>query len=150
MRYDHTQRAPLHLLLDVPAAACFAMAWLLRDQPPAPLFLLPTAGLFLLLAYMFRYLRIFDEGQSLVVRYGPIPLFGTRIPYHKITQVAADRTRFIDGWGIHWVPGRGTTFNLWGFDCVRIEMGSKTVRLGTDDPDGLCEFIREQVAPQGD
>ena len=47
--------------------------------------------------------------------YGPLPVFSESIRYSDITLVEYDRSGVIDGWGIHWVPGRRTTRNLWGF-----------------------------------
>jgi hypothetical protein len=51
----------------------------------------------------------------------------------------------MDGWGIHYVPFRGWTYNLWGFDCVVLQLGSKTVRIGTDDADNLLAFLERQI-----
>ena len=48
-----------------------------------------------------------------------------------MTAVEAGRSSLIDGWGIHWIPGRGWTYNLWGFGCVVIQQGKKTTRVGT-------------------
>jgi hypothetical protein len=56
------------------------------------------------------------------------------------------RTNLRDGWGIHYFPGRGSTWNLWGFDCVVLRLGgSKTLRVGTDDPEGLAAFLADRV-----
>ena len=58
-----------------------------------------------------------------------------------------DRSNVIDGWGIHWVPGRGWTYNLWGFDCVRLTLaGGRTIRVGTDDPRSLAQFVQTRIA----
>jgi len=56
-----------------------------------------------------------------------------------------DRTRFIDGWGIHWIPWRGWTYNLWGFRCVRLKHLGRTIRIGTDDPEGLRDYLADRV-----
>ena len=59
--------------------------------------------------------------------------------------VKAARSDALDGWGIHWILGRGVIYNVWGFDCVRIQMGKKIVRVGTDDVEGLLSFLRTKV-----
>ena len=51
----------------------------------------------------------------------------------------------IDGLGIHYVPFRGWTYNLWGFDCVVLELGKKTLRIGSNDADGLLTFLRSRI-----
>jgi hypothetical protein len=80
--------------------------------------------------------------SDLALRFGPVPLLGKRIPYAQIRGVRAARSKLFDGWGIHWVPGRGWTFNLWGFDCVEVDMqNGKTLRIGTDDVDGLVGHL---------
>ncbi len=81
----------------------------------------------------------------MAVHSGPLPVFKTKIPYSSITAVKAARSSILDGWGIHWLPGRGVIYNVWGFDCVRITVGKKTVRIGTDDVDGLTEYLRARI-----
>jgi hypothetical protein len=93
----------------------------------------------------FRSLTIRAEGDRLALRYGGVPLFFRRIPFAAITAVEPGRTALIDGWGIHYIPGRGWTYNLWGFDCVVVHLGVKTVRIGTDDPAGLLAFLRTRL-----
>jgi hypothetical protein len=63
-----------------------------------------------------------------------------------MTAVEQGQTSLIDGWGIHFIPLRGWTFNLWGFDCAKITLGSKVVRVGTDDAENLVTFLRERLA----
>ena len=98
------------------------------------------------LPFCFMHLRVRDEGDRLSVRFGPIGLFGRRIRYSAITAVEAGRSRFLDGWGVHWIWGRGWIYNLWGFDCAVIHLGRKTVRVGTDDVAGLVAFLQSKVS----
>ncbi|WP_347243957.1 hypothetical protein [Thermogutta sp.] len=81
-----------------------------------------------------------------MVQFGPIPLLRKRIPYEAITRVEKGRTSWLDGWGIHYRLGWGWTYNVWGFDCVRVFCGKKVYNLGTDDPDGLLAFLQSQIA----
>ena len=38
--------------------------------------------------------------------------------------------------------GRGWTYNIWGFACVKLKLGRKIIRVGTDDTDRLAKVIR--------
>ena len=46
---------------------------------------------------------------------------------------------------IHYFPGRGTTYNLWGFGCVKLWLGTKVIRVGSDDVENLVAFLRTKV-----
>jgi len=143
--YEHTQKAPLHWLLVPPALFLLWAAWLNRGQTPVVLFMLGVAGLLGTLAFCFQRLTIRDEGQWLAIRYGPLPVFRKRIPYADLTAVERDRTSWIDGWGIHWIPGRGCTYNLWGFACATLRVQGRIVRVGSDDADALVEFLKSKL-----
>jgi hypothetical protein len=143
--YDHTQRAPLHWLLYPPAVFLLAMGWLNRGQPVLAGTLFGAAILMLALAFCFQRLTIRDEGSWLAIRYGPLPVFRTRIPYADIASVELGNSSWIDGWGIHWIPGRGYTYNLWGFACAKLEVRGRTVRIGTDDAESLIAFLRTKL-----
>ena len=146
MRYQHTQRAPLHLILHTVAAVELVAAWVLRDEIVASQLLIIVAGLMIVVGLCCANLTVRDEGETLSVRFGPIPLFGKRLRYEDIDEVTAARSRWIDGWGIHYIPGRGWTYNLWGFDCAELRLGRRTIRIGTDDPQGLVAMMREKIA----
>ena len=143
--YHHTQRGPLYLITLAVAVVTLAMAWNLRADPAAFNSLLILAGVFFLVSLMFKHLTIRDEGEHLAVRYGPLPCFRRTISYVEISSADPDRTSWIDGWGIHWVPGRGYTYNLWGFSCVRLVTRGRVIRIGSDDVDHLVEFIRDRI-----
>jgi len=144
--YRHTQRAPLHFLLWLVALACVAGALLAEDVVAASVALAAAALLVAALALCFQSLTVRDGGQVLVIRFGPIPLFRRTVRYAEIRSVRSGRSALIDGWGIHWMPGRGWTWNLWGRDCVDLEFEHGTLRIGTDDLEGLLAFLRERVA----
>jgi hypothetical protein len=147
MTYDHTQRGYFHWLLYVLALTEGVIAWLIRGLPPefVSWLLGGVAALFFVLGLAFQQLRVYDGGDRLELRFGPLPLLRGSIRYDAITSVEPGRSALIDGWGIHWIPGRGYTYNLWGFDCVVVRQGRKTIRVGTDDVDGLLAFLRTKV-----
>jgi len=142
--YEHTQRGYWHFAFLLLAAVGWSLALLIPLPPPLPAFATALAALFALLGLSFMNLTIRDGGDRLLIRFGPIPLLRGSVRYDQITGAAEDRTNWLDGWGIHWVPGRGMTYNIWGFRCVRLQTGKRTIRLGTDDPEGLIAFLRRK------
>ena len=143
--YAHTQRAPLHLLLYPPAALLMALGWICRGEPIVLYTQLAAAAALLLTSFMFQHLTVRDAGERLVLRYGPLPVFGCKIRYADITAAEPSQSAWIDGWGIHWIPGRGTTYNLWGFACVKLEVRGKVIRIGTDDVERLTSFLGNKI-----
>lgn len=143
--YAHTQRGGLHWLLLGTALLCALCAFWLRGQGWPAWLLLVAAVVVTALAFCFTTLTVRDEGEALGVRFGPLPLFHQRVPYASIRSVEASRSRLVDGLGVHWVPGRGWTWNLWGFDCVLLDVQGKTMRIGTDDRENLVAFLEERL-----
>jgi hypothetical protein len=135
----------LSLLLLGAAAVLAMMAGRLPPQSPDRPGWLLGAVVIALVAFCFGTLTVRDVGEKLVVRFGPIPLFGKSIRYADLRHVEAARSTFWDGWGIHYCPGRGWIWNLWGFDCVRIQLQKRTIRIGTDDVAGLVEFLKTKL-----
>jgi hypothetical protein len=121
-------------------------AW--HEQRFAAWILLGCGGLMGILVFSFSELTVRDEGEALSIRFGPWPLWGRRIPYASIRDPRPARSRLIDGWGIHWAPGRGWTWNLWTFDCVEMRVDGRLFRVGTDDKERLAAFLQERVAAQ--
>ena len=151
MGYEHTQRGPIHLILLGCALGSALLTWSVTDKLPAVLMGLGVSLLMVSCAFFFASLTVRDEGTHLAVRFGPIPVFRTKIPYSSITGVAAAKSSVLDGWGVHWMPRRGWIYNIWGFGCVRVDLGGKTVRVGTDDVDGLVHFLTiklDSAAPE--
>jgi hypothetical protein len=144
--YERTQHGRWHLILLAAASGMLVGAWLARDELTVAVLLPVIAAIFVLLALMFGSLTIRDEAEWLVLRYGPLPVFRKKIRYLDITSVEPGRISIIDGWGIHYIPGRGWTYNLWGFGCVKLTVGRKIVRVGTDDANNLAGFLRDKLA----
>ncbi len=148
MSYEHTQKAPLGSLLIGGGIVVALAAWVLR-VPEGPIGAVPAivAAALVFTGLCFGRLTVRDGGDALEVRFGPLPLFGTRIPYAAVERAEVSRSDLLDGWGLHWLPGRGVIYNLWGFGCVRIVLGKKTVRVGTDDPEALAAFLSSRIVP---
>ena len=154
MTYNHTQYGRWHYVLLAFSAAMLVAAGLARhrlgvrlghEQMAVLNLVLIVAAVFALCGLMFGSLTIRDQGRWLALRFGPLPLIRKRICYADITGVEIGRTKIIDGWGIHYMPGRGWTYNLWGFDCVKLNLGRKIIRIGSDDAANLARFLREKT-----
>ena len=143
--YQHKQRAPLCLLL-------YGVGWLVGlvtiltlpelERDVALIAVLLPCSLVFALAPAFHFLIVRDEGERLRIAFGPLPLFKTEISYSDITAVELDRTTLLDGWGIHRSLRGGWVWNIWGRDCVKITRTSGVIRVGTDDPERLAEFLQ--------
>ena len=69
MTYCHTQHAPLAKLLFALAVALGIAAWYSRDQVPVMLTQLGIAATFVVVASMFAWLKVSDEGDNLAIRW---------------------------------------------------------------------------------
>ena len=145
MTYSRTQHGRFHYGLYVAAVALLVAAWGSRQQPFLMVVVLSAAAPIFLFTQSFHYLTVRDEGDALAIRFGPLPLLRKRIPYSRITAVEPGRTSLLDGWGVHWIPGRGWTYNIWGFDCVTIHMGKRVIRVGSDDVENLVAFLSDRI-----
>ena len=106
----------------------------------------------ILVAGMVGHMRVWDDGEALCVRFGPIPLLRTRIPYEDIERVEPSRTRWYHGWGVHGWPGAWLVYNIWGFGAVTLHLKEprgplrfRRYLIGTDDPQRLVKFLQERV-----
>ena len=143
--YRHVQHAPLCLLLYVLAVVFLVLGLVMNTEPPIP-WLFPPIGLFMLvLAASFHHLTVEDTADRLCVRFGPIPLFRRTIRYDDIICAEIGRTTMLDGWGIHMSLRGGWVWNLWGRDCVVLQLRKGILRVGTDDAENLAEFLRGRI-----
>lgn len=143
--YQHKQIGYLDWILLGVFAALLVMALLMHATPFGFYVALFAAGVMLVMALSFGWMEVRDEGQHLTIRYGPLRLFRKQLNYTDIRTVRQGRSSWIDGWGIHCLPGRGWTYNLWGFDCVEMTVGKTPVRVGTDDAANLAAFLQSKL-----
>lgn len=141
--YSHTQTGIIRPILLLCVAGTLVGAWFAQDKPTSYI-LLGSAAFLALISLAFGHLTVRDEGDRLAVRFGPLPVFTKAIPYAEITGAERDRLTFLAGWGIHYTR-KGWLWNIGGYDCVRIEMGTKSTLIGTDDPDRLVAFLRRRM-----
>ncbi|GAB4132801.1 hypothetical protein [Thermopirellula anaerolimosa] len=146
MGYSRTQWGRWYLLIPFPAVLITVIE-AIAPGPPLPWWVYTiTTGIMAAAILSFCSLTIRDEGDVLRIRFGPIPLLRMRIRYADIVSAEPDRTSFLDGWGLHYNAFKGTIVNVWGYDCVRIQTKRRVYWIGTDDPEGLCGWIRQKAA----
>ena len=144
--YHHTQKGPWSLLVYAIGIAFFIARWYLPPVPGLDITFLVTGLFMLLLGASFHHLVVADEGSQLAIRFGPFPLFRRRIWYDDVREVKMGRTTVLDGWGIHWNPWSGSVRNIWGRDCVVLRLKRGKLKVGTDDPQGLAEFLKYRIS----
>jgi hypothetical protein len=145
--YSHTQRAPICLILYGVAIYSIVLGWFIGDT----LGMYVAGGVGLLLASLapcFHHLTVQDHGEVLAICFGPVPLFRRSIKYDDIISAEIGRTTILDGWGIHMSLRGGWVWNLWGRDCVVLQLRKGILRIGTDDADNLADFLNQKIGMQ--
>lgn len=135
--YSHTQRAGRWLWIPAGMAAILAglAAWT-RLWP-----LLGSVALLVVVAWAFGSLTVEIESGMLRWRLGP-GLIRRSLALASIAEVKAVRTRWFDGWGLHYTRF-GWLYNVAGFDAVALTLrDGKRVAVGTDEPTALIRAIR--------
>lgn len=146
--YKHVQHAPLCLLIYVLAVVFLVLGLILKSEPPIPWLFPPIGLLMLVLAASFHHLTVEDQGDRLSISFGPIPLFRRSIQYDDIISAEIGRTTVLDGWGIHMSLRGGWVWNLWGRDCVVLQLRKGILRVGTDDAANLADFLKQMISKQ--
>ena len=147
--YKHVQRAPLCLLVYTLAVLFLVLGWVLRNEPPIRWVFPPLGLLILVVAASFHHLTVEDKGDSLSVRFGPMPIFRRTIWYKDIVQADLGRTTLLDGWGIHLSLRGGWVWNIWGRKCVVMQLRNGILRVGTDDAEQLLAFLNVRLSRCG-
>ena len=147
MVYSHTQRGWFHLPFGVFSLCLLGAAWS-HSGTPTSTGLLFSSVVLGLITLSFAQLQVRSLEKSLLISFGPLAAFRRRVPYADIRSVGVERSDFLDGLGIHWLPVRGWIWNIWGTRCVALELSGRRLRIGTDDPEGLVTFLEGQIAPQ--
>lgn len=143
--YRHEQKSPLHLILHGTSVFLFVLAWSIRENYTFSLTCAVVAFVLMFVALTFSTLTIEGHYDHITLVFGPVPLFRFRVSFSKLRDVQIARTSVLDGFGISWFPFRGLTYKIWGADCVRLKIGRRTIRVGTDDPERLARFLGSKV-----
>ncbi|MEC8345306.1 MAG: hypothetical protein VXZ63_09180 [Planctomycetota bacterium] len=146
--YQHTQRGPWSFVLLAVVASNLTLAVHLWGNEPAwaSWLFLSVALLMTFMTFCFQSLTTTVSETSLRVHFGPIPLLEKKVLLEDIVSVRPEKSSLLDGWGVHWTPGKGWIYNMWGFDCLAINLGTRHFRVGTNDPDQLCEVLERAIS----
>jgi hypothetical protein len=146
MRYEHSQFGKV-IAVSL-GAAVVAFLVILERAPEAEI------GLWIALVFivgalvMFYSLTVTVTDEHLCWKFGVGPI-RKRVRLADIAEVEIVRTRWFDGWGIHWTR-RGWLYNVSGFQAVAVSLKSgKRFMLGTDEPERLVEALRERLSAEG-
>lgn len=142
--YHHAQKGPWGLVC-YGLAAGFLLAVIYLPIRELQITYLVTALFVLLLGSSLGRLTVEDRGDHLAVWFGPFPLFRRYIRYEDIAEVKQGQTTFLEGWGIHWTPWKGWVWNIWGYACVVLRLKRGSLKIGTDDPEGLAAFLETRL-----
>jgi len=113
-------------------------------RPLTRLIVLGIALLGLVGAVLFASLTVEVTATYLRWWFGP-GLIRKQVPLAAIRAVEATRTRWLEGWGIHYTR-RGWLYNVSGFGAVVIKLDSgKSFLLGTDEPERLAQAIQHAI-----
>ncbi len=144
--YSHTQRSPLCLLIYALAIVFASVGFVLKDVPQIPWLFPPIGIVILAIAASFHHLTVEDQGDVLVIRFGPLPLFQRTVRYAEIASTDVGRTTLLDGLGIHYSLRGGWVWNIWGRDCIVVHFkNGGRLSVGTDDAESLAEFLRRKL-----
>ena len=145
--YSHKQYSLLRLSLYFVGIAPFVMSLFLGDLV-AVLATGFVGTVLVFVATCFHYLAMKDQGDMLLIHFGPIPLFRRTVDYAEIESVEIGRTLLIDGWGIHRSMRGGWVWNISGRTCIVVHFkDGKTLRIGTDDAENLHRFLQSRIEP---
>ena len=146
--YQHTQRGPWSFVLLAVVASNLTLAVRLLGNEPAwaSWLFLSVALLMTFMTFCFQSLTTTVSETSLRVHFGPIPLLEKKVLLEEIVSVRPEKSSLLDGWGVHWTPGKGWIYNMWGFDCLAINLGTRHFRVGTNDPEQLCEVLERAIS----
>lgn len=138
--YYERQRSPWTLFILLVVLVEIGLPLVIPLPFVASVVMMVCAGVVTIIGFAFAELILEDNGESLRVRFGPLPLAATQIDYSEIISVTQERSTIFDGWGLRRTRG-GWLWNIWGFDCIAITTKTKTVRVGTQQPTELLQFL---------
>jgi hypothetical protein len=139
IRYQHTQRGTLMILILI--AGAVLLASLASMEPsPARWLGLALALVMAILAGLFSSLTVEVEDHELRWYFGP-GAWSYRLAPTEIESVRVVRNSWLNGFGIRMRPGF-RLYNVSGLDAVELKLKSGEIRrIGTDDPSGLAAAL---------
>ncbi len=138
--YFHKQIGWLTIALVGGATLLIGLLWIFCGELVNAVFFI----VLMLLTVLFYCLTVVADDEGLGVRFG-IGVIGTKFRWKDIESCSPVRNKWYYGWGIRRLE-RGWMYNVSGLDAVEIYMkNGKIYRIGTDEPETLCNFIQERL-----
>jgi hypothetical protein len=143
--YRHTQIGWPILLPTLAALGGCLAAWAAAGPHPV---LLAASVAIAVTVLLFGSLTVEVGGGTAALRFG-CGLIRRKIPLSRVVAARAVRNSWLCGWGIRRTGG-GWMWNASGLEAVELTFsdGSR-FRIGTDEPDVLCETIRREAGLGG-
>ncbi|MCW8131515.1 MAG: hypothetical protein KIS92_14290 [Planctomycetota bacterium] len=127
------------------AAGTLTMLAAAVTAPPLRIPMLALACMMGVLGVLFHGLDVAVDEGSVRLSLG-IGLLRKDIPRAEIAEVRPVRNHWLMGWGIRYF-GSGWMWNVSGLDAVELRFtNGRRFRIGTDDPQGLCDALRSKTA----
>lgn len=145
-KYSHTQVG--WVILGAVGAALLLILYILTvlEFNWIPLVVMVILGVTMVL---FSTLRVVADRNFLEIRFG-LGLIRKKFSLRDIVSSREVKNPWYYGWGIRLTP-HGWLFNVSGLHAVEIQIrNGKRYRIGTDDPQGLAEFLRKQISTTRD
>lgn len=140
IRYQHTQRGTLMIVVLIAAAAVLASVAAIEPSSPARWISLALAVGMAVLAGLFSSLTVEVEDHELRWYFGP-GAWSYRLTPAEIESVRVVRNSWLNGFGIRMRPGF-RLYNVSGLDAVELKLRNGEIRrIGTDDPSGLAAAL---------
>jgi len=93
---------------------------------------------------LFYSLTVTITENFLKIRFG-IGVIGKQFPLNEISSCQVVKNPWYYGWGIHFTP-HGSLYNVSGFYAIEITTKTgKKYRIGTDDPEGLENILKQSL-----
>ena len=148
--YSHTQYGLIHWLCFLVGMVFCGLTLVLLPNPVVHQTFWLSGLVCLLLGLCIRSLTVTDCGDQLQIAFGPLPFIRRTISYADIADAVVTKTTLLDGFGANYMPGRGWTYNIHGWDCVELRLtNGKSVRVGSDDSDALAEVVKDRIQRSG-
>jgi hypothetical protein len=141
--YEHTQIGHVAIWALLVSAILFAFGAMSQSSPDQGISFVISL-VFLITLALFYKLTITINEETLCASFG-IGMIRKRVSVAEIVAYEPIRIRWWYGWGIHLTP-YGWLYNVSGFEAVAIRLrDGRKFALGSDDPHGLAEAIRDAV-----
>lgn len=145
--YETVQKGWIWIVLPVCAVVATGFSFVVEEND-ARLAMLVAGLVLLVLSAAFAHLRIRDEGDRLLIGFGPLPIFQRHIDYARITGVEIVKAPVWLGWGVRYWPGKGWAWILSGRALVRLKMGERVFHVGSPEPEELVAMVEERITPR--